>query len=93
MHVVVPAARIGDCRVIASLGSGGMADVFHAVGDRATSVGRSRERARAVARELEARGITPALVDGYGGALPLASSATEAGRERDRRVEVWLATP
>jgi phosphate transport system substrate-binding protein len=47
-------------------------------------------RAQAIARELGMRGITPSVVDGFGGALPVASNASGVGRERNRRVEVWL---
>jgi glucose/mannose transport system substrate-binding protein len=50
----------------------------------------SRERARAVAEQLQKRGIVPSLVTGYGKALPIASNDTEEGRELNRRVEVWL---
>jgi phosphate transport system substrate-binding protein len=50
----------------------------------------SRQRARAVARELEQRGVIAYLIDGFGDALPVASNDTEAGRQRNRRVEVWM---
>jgi glucose/mannose transport system substrate-binding protein len=50
----------------------------------------SRDRARAVAEELQKQGITPALVAGYGKALPIATNETAEGREQNRRVEVWL---
>jgi glucose/mannose transport system substrate-binding protein len=50
----------------------------------------SRERAQAVAQQLQRRGIAPSLVTGYGKALPIASNDTEEGREQNRRVEVWL---
>jgi flagellar motor protein MotB len=29
-------------------------------------------------------------VEGFGAAMPVASSATDPDRERNRRVEVWL---
>jgi outer membrane protein OmpA-like peptidoglycan-associated protein len=50
----------------------------------------SRERAQAVAEQLQKRGIVPSLITGYGKALPIASNDTQAGREQNRRVEVWL---
>ena len=50
----------------------------------------SAERAQAVAEQFQKRGIAPALVKGYGKALPIASNDTQDGRERNRRVEVWL---
>jgi phosphate transport system substrate-binding protein len=59
-------------------------------GDSAVNVALSRQRAKAIAAELAARGITAVTVDGFGPALPVASNTTPAGRERNRRVEVWL---
>jgi phosphate transport system substrate-binding protein len=50
----------------------------------------SKDRAKAVAEQLRSRGITPTLVTGYGKELPVASNETEPGRERNRRVEVWV---
>lgn len=52
----------------------------------------SKERAQAVARELATRGITPSMVTGFGSALPVASNDTGLGREKNRRVEVWLVS-
>ncbi len=43
-----------------------------------------------VARELETRGVHPALVEGYGAARPVAANTDDGGRERNRRVEIWL---
>jgi glucose/mannose transport system substrate-binding protein len=50
----------------------------------------SKGRARAVAEQLQIRGIKPSLVHGFGKVLPIASNDTEDGREKNRRVEVWL---
>jgi phosphate transport system substrate-binding protein len=50
----------------------------------------SRERARAVAEQLQKRGLIPSLVTGYGKALPIAPNETQEGREQNRRVEVWV---
>ena len=60
------------------------------VGDPTQSLALSKERAGKVNDELVARGIHPTIVDGFGLELPRASNATAAGRERNRRVEVWL---
>lgn len=51
----------------------------------------SLERARAVERELATRGVRVHTVKGFGSVLPVAANDSEAGRERNRRVEVWLA--
>jgi outer membrane protein OmpA-like peptidoglycan-associated protein len=50
----------------------------------------SKDRAKAVAEQLQMRGITPSLVDGYGKDVPIAPNNKEDGREKNRRVEVWL---
>jgi len=52
----------------------------------------SKERAQAVAKELAMRGITPAMVTGFGSALPVASNDTDQGRDKNRRVEAWLVS-
>ncbi|MEX8520763.1 MAG: substrate-binding domain-containing protein [Leptothrix sp. (in: b-proteobacteria)] len=51
----------------------------------------SQERANAVATELATYGIKGRVVHGFGAAAPVASNETEAGRERNRRVEVWIS--
>jgi phosphate transport system substrate-binding protein len=50
----------------------------------------SKDRAKVVAEQLQMRGIKPSLVNGFGRDLPIASNDTEDGREKNRRVEVWL---
>jgi len=50
----------------------------------------SKDRARAVADQLQMRGIKPSVVNGFGKDLPIASNDTEDGREKNRRVEVWV---
>ncbi len=50
----------------------------------------SKQRAKAVAEQLQSHGLVPSLVTGYGKALPIASNETGDGREQNRRVEVWL---
>jgi phosphate transport system substrate-binding protein len=50
----------------------------------------SRERAKRVAERLDAYGVHAEVVDGLGSDMPVASNDTPAGRERNRRVEVWI---
>jgi phosphate transport system substrate-binding protein len=50
----------------------------------------SLDRAKVIAAALQARGIDILEAKGFGSALPVASNDTPAGRERNRRVEVWL---
>jgi phosphate transport system substrate-binding protein len=59
-------------------------------GTKAGNLALSKERASAVADKLRTRGITPTVVTGYGQELPVASNETEPGREKNRRVEVWV---
>lgn len=60
------------------------------VGDPASNVVLSKMRASAVAAALKIRGITPGRITGFGAENPVASNATPEGRERNRRVEVWV---
>ncbi|MFM8900210.1 MAG: substrate-binding domain-containing protein [Burkholderiales bacterium] len=50
----------------------------------------SKARADSVARLLRASGVIPTQVLGLGGALPVASNNDELGRNKNRRVEVWV---
>jgi phosphate binding protein len=54
---------------------------------------RSLEGAKLVAGELERRGVKAAVVAGFGTAMPISSRHDAAGRQRNRRVEVWIAEP
>lgn len=63
----------------------------------ADSVGRwrvnkrlSEERAGAVAQGLAQRSITPDLVEGLGELAPVACDDTDAGKSKNRRVEIWV---
>jgi phosphate transport system substrate-binding protein len=53
----------------------------------------STDRADYIAQLLIRRGIDPSRVRGLGGAAPVASNDSEIGRQRNRRVEVWLGPP
>jgi phosphate transport system substrate-binding protein len=59
-------------------------------GDEGVNEGLSRQRAEAVSKVLKQRGVVPTTVDGFGSAMPIAPNATPEGRERNRRVEVWI---
>lgn len=62
-------------------------------GDPAANVSLSKRRAEAVAKALvAAHGLDPARVraDGVGFLAPIASNATEEGRQRNRRVEAVI---
>ena len=50
----------------------------------------SRDRIKKVEDELSQRGVHPALVDAFGQEMPISSNGSDCGRERNRRVEVWL---
>ena len=50
----------------------------------------SFKRAKSVELALTARGIPVLAVEAMGESLPIANNNTEAGRKRNRRVEVWL---
>ena len=50
----------------------------------------SMERSSAIDRELALRGVHAAVVTGFGADMPVASNESDAGRQRNRRVEVWI---
>lgn len=59
-------------------------------GQAAANVALSLDRAKSVASELEARGVKADVVSGFGSAMPVASNGDAGGRQRNRRVEVWI---
>lgn len=54
------------------------------------SLGLSVQRADGVADVLISNGVAPQRVRGFGPAVTIASNETEQGREKNRRVEVWI---
>jgi phosphate transport system substrate-binding protein len=50
----------------------------------------SKRRAQSVAAELGARGVHVERTIGLGSAMPIAPNDNSEGRERNRRVEVWI---
>jgi phosphate transport system substrate-binding protein len=50
----------------------------------------SLSRAKTVETQFVERGLKPGIVRGLGADLPVASNDTEEGREKNRRVEIWL---
>jgi phosphate transport system substrate-binding protein len=61
-----------------------------AQGNAAQNVKLSKSRAQTIAQALMTRGVPPKGVLGFGGVLPVASNETEDGRNKNRRVEVWV---
>jgi phosphate transport system substrate-binding protein len=61
------------------------------MGSPAINLGLSQARAQQVEKALAQRGIAGVAVQGFGHALPVASNATKDGRERNRRVEIWVS--
>lgn len=59
-------------------------------GDEAVNTELAMRRAKAIENELVARGIMVRAVESYGEMLPIANNDSDAGRERNRRVEVWI---
>jgi phosphate transport system substrate-binding protein len=59
-------------------------------GNPGANIKLSKDRADAVSEQMKRQGITPALVTGLGQELPVADNGTPEGREKNRRVEVWL---
>lgn len=59
-------------------------------GDPSVNQKLSLERAEKVRAELGRRGLTALQTQGLGSLMPTASNATEEGRQKNRRVEVWV---
>lgn len=52
--------------------------------------GVSQRFAEAVARGLDSAGITPGAVRGLGDAMPIGENSSPAGRDKNRRAEIWF---
>lgn len=63
------------------------------VGSRNTNIGVGQVRAEKVLSTLSTIGINPSLIRSYGDAMPVGANSNEAGRIRNRRVEVWICPP
>jgi phosphate transport system substrate-binding protein len=50
----------------------------------------SLNRASTVKEQFVQRGLKPGIVRGFGADLPVASNDTDEGREKNRRVEIWI---
>jgi phosphate transport system substrate-binding protein len=50
----------------------------------------SKKRAQGVAQDLQAAGVIPKEVLGFGADMPLASNDSDLGKQKNRRVEVWV---
>ena len=61
-----------------------------ASGGPTASLARSNDTARAIADQLRARGLRVRGTHGIGGDMPIADDTSDVGRERNRRVELWL---
>jgi phosphate transport system substrate-binding protein len=59
-------------------------------GSPAKNIQLSKDRAEAVAEQMKRQGVSPVFVTGFGQELPVADNSTPDGRERNRRVEVWI---
>ncbi|MEY4580260.1 MAG: hypothetical protein RL701_4963, partial [Pseudomonadota bacterium] len=61
-----------------------------ALGQTSANEKLSLQRAHAIERALTTRGIQPSVVKGFGAEMPVASNNGAVGRQRNRRVEVWI---
>jgi phosphate transport system substrate-binding protein len=50
----------------------------------------SENRAKTVEQQFQQRGLHPGTIRGFGSDLPVASNDTDEGREKNRRVEIWV---
>ena len=61
------------------------------VGNAASNVSLSWQRASSIAGALDVRGIKVGKVQGFGGTNFLRPNDSDAGRQQNRRVEIWAA--
>ena len=59
-------------------------------GNASTNIQLSKDRAQAVSEQMKRQGIEAVFITGFGQELPVADNGTPEGREKNRRVEVWL---
>jgi phosphate transport system substrate-binding protein len=59
-------------------------------GDEETTLKISKDRAKTVMEAFKQRGVKIETTEGFGSARPVGSNETEEGREKNRRVEVWI---
>ena len=62
------------------------------LGTAETNQALALSRATGVAAEFKRRAMVPAAVNAFGATNPVASNKTEEGRQKNRRVEVWMRT-
>jgi len=60
------------------------------VGSQDVNLRLSKTRAELVSKELMKLGIFPYKVEGFGALAPVAANDNDEGRQRNRRVEVWI---
>lgn len=60
------------------------------LGDYGANLNLARSRAQIIADALSIYNITATRVDGFGEEVPVACNTTPEGRERNRRVEIWI---
>lgn len=83
-------------RLVSLLSAGGnrksvvLAGFADSTGDPANNVRLSEHRARSAASELREQGIRVKEMLGFGQELPIRDNATIRGREKNRRVEIFL---
>jgi phosphate transport system substrate-binding protein len=59
-------------------------------GSRPMNMQLSDNRAKTVEEQFKQRGLKPGVVKGFGPDMPVASNETDEGREKNRRVEIWI---
>lgn len=67
-----------------------LAGFADSTGDPTSNASLSLNRANTVSKELQAEGIRVKDTVGFGQELPIRDNATESGREKNRRVEIFI---
>ena len=67
-----------------------LAGFADSTGDSQANIALSLNRANAASKELQAEGIRVQSTIGFGQELPIRDNSTESGREKNRRVEIFI---
>ena len=67
-----------------------LAGFADSVGKKSSNLSLSERRANVIKDLLQAKGVQNVIATGFGEAMPVADNDSDAGRSKNRRVEVWL---
>ncbi len=67
-----------------------LAGFADSVGEKSSNLRLSERRANVIKNLLQAKGVQSVVATGFGESMPVADNDSDAGRSKNRRVEVWI---